>query len=70
MDLVCISFLAYFRLYKSKWRVLSKSDRMRTALLITLFGICFLDITINIIRERYPYITNFLRPIVVAIFLS
>jgi len=39
-------------------------------LLFCLLLLCLGDILWSMFRNVYPYITNFLRPVVVAIFLS
>ena len=62
--------MAFFRGYKITWRAQSKKDRNRTIALVALFVVCLIDISISIARDKYPYLTNFLRPVVVMIFLS
>ena len=52
------------------WRAQSKKDRNRTIALVVLLLVCLTDISVSMVRERYPYLTNFLRPIVCMIFLS
>jgi hypothetical protein len=70
LDILCLSFFAFFRGYKLTWRAQSKKDRNRTISLIVLLIVCLTDISISMARERYPYLTNFLRPVVVMIFMS
>jgi len=44
--------------------------RYRTYSLFFLFILSAIDLTISVIKPRYPYLANFLRPVVVMIFLS
>lgn len=59
-----------FRSYKQKWRRLSKKNLCRTYALIVISVLCSIDIIYSIVYEQAPYISDFMRPVVVLIFLS
>ena len=70
IDLCCLCFLTFFRMYKITWRTQNRKDKIRTGALILMLFVCLIDICWSMKREVYPYLTNFLRPVVIMIFLS
>ena len=70
MDFVCLGYLCFFMWYKHTWRQLSKNAKLRVWFLTAIFVICTADLIQAAIRRKYPYLTNFMRPIVVLLFLS
>lgn len=70
IDIICLAILAAFRFTKLTWRKQSKKAKCRNYLLGALFVICLADTIYAIVRTKYPYLNNFLRPVVIMIFLS
>lgn len=70
LDIFCLLTLSIFRCYKIKWRRMSQVNMHRTQALAIISLICICDIIYSIAEDEYPYLSNFLRPVVVLIFSS
>lgn len=71
LDFICLFILAFFRFSKLRWRAMSPKAKWRNYSLAALWVICTGDIIYSLVPPvNYPYLTNFLRPIVIMIFLS
>ena len=56
--------------YKTQWRKQTENSKTRMWLLIAITVLCLADCIISGVLEQYPYVTNFLRPVVVLTFFS
>ena len=70
LDITCLLILTIFRIYKKKWRHLSKNNLYRTYALIVITILCIIDEAYAIVNDSYPFIDDFMRPVVVLIFLT
>ena len=70
LDLFCLINLCLFRLYKQKWKVLSRSDKIRNYIFAGIMLVCGADVIRCAITYSYPYLNNLCRPWVCVIFFS
>jgi two pore calcium channel protein len=69
-DIACLLVLSIFRCYKLKWTRMSRKSYYRTIILAVISLVCIANTIQSILQDDYPYISNFLRPIVVIVFSS
>ena len=70
LDLTCLIIMCSYRLYKQKWRRLSKSEKIYNYFFFGVQIICAADVIRAAITYSYPYINNLCRPWQCVIFFS
>ena len=70
IDILCLSYLTFYRFYKLKWRKMSKRNKARNyALVVILIG-CVIDHILGLIYYYNAIFSLLIRPVVVFIFFS
>jgi hypothetical protein len=70
IDFVCIGILVFYVWYKTTWREFSKTGKLRFWLLLIIYVVCTLDLIYSCLTRGFPFLTMFLRPVIVVILLS
>lgn len=70
LDLFCLLNLGIYRMYKQKWRKLSRWDKFRNYFFMGIMIICSCDVIRAAVLYTYPYVNNLCRPWVCIIFFS
>ena len=70
MDIVCVIFFGYSRLYRKKWCRIRPIDRKITAVMGILFAASVIDQAFSIVFLQRAFFAGLLRPFLVACFLN
>ena len=70
IDILCLSYLTFYRFYKLRWRKMSRKNKARNyALVVILIG-CVIDHIFGLIYLYNAIFSLLVRPVVVFIFFS
>ena len=71
MDLVCIGFLLFYRLYKFSWsKQRSCKNNVRTIAIFTVGVLSIVNSIIAMLNQTFPLYVNICRPIIMILFFS
>jgi two pore calcium channel protein, plant len=70
LDITSLGYLVFYMWYKTTWRKITSNSKVRLWLLIAIFIICVFDCLLSAIRDNFPYLTNFFRPLVMLLYLA
>ena len=69
-DFLCLFSITFYFWFKITWREISQRSKVRLGILTAIFAFSTIDLATSTIREKYPYFSNFMRPIVIMIMMS
>ena len=70
IDLLCLSFLTFYRFYKLSWRKMTRKGNARNYALVLVLILSTIDHILGLYYEYNAIVSLFIRPIVVYIFFS
>ena len=70
IDILCLSYLTFYRFYKLKWRKMTKKNMARNYALVVILFLCTIDHILGLIYLYNAFFNLIIRPAVVFIFFS
>ena len=70
IDILCLSYLTFYRFYKLKWRRMSKKNKARNYALVVVLVCSVIDHVFGLIYYYNAIFSLLIRPVVVFIFFS
>ena len=70
IDVICLSYLTFYRMYKLKWRKMTKKGTVRNYALVIILVVSITDHVLGLIFSYNSLVSLLLRPLVVYIFFS
>ena len=66
IEIVCVIYFFCNKLYKRWWKETTKVDKRRNIVMLVVFTISVISLIVSIITLTQPYVSSFLRPIILA----